>query len=419
MTAHFRDRRSFVLLAIIPAIALALGAQVTPDWIANYNSGVDALNAAHYTEAMRFLDAAAIQAREFPPHDARRLRTTPALAMACQYSGALDRAEALFMESRNTLDASKPEEQAVLAFTLDGLSQLRYEQGKWFETEELLKPAYTHCVQSSGPHSLCAVTVLRHLGESYATLTKSTEAEKALQEAIDIFRQTPALPKAALTSTLRSLASVYMLEGRASLAKPLFEESLDLSEKAQDLPAMGDSLLGLARMYRLLHNPARALPLLNKAVHLYETADDVSLPTALHELGLLSNDEGKFAMAKQYLERATALILRSRGPGNIALAYIHVGLATAYLGERNYNAAANHIQKAIEQERALLPGPHGELARAYLVAAVIEERRHQNSAADGHYRQALEIYHSSSTSDSLDVKKAEELYARFAKGYRK
>jgi len=268
MTAYFRDRRSFVLLSIIPAIAVVLSAQNQSDWVANYNSGVESLNVARYPEAVRFLDAAAQQARDFPDGDLRRPRTKSVLATACQYTGEFDRAESLFNEARNALDASRPQDRALLAFTLDGLSQLRYERGRWAEAEELLLLALDPCIQSSGQHSLCAVTVRRHLGEVYAALGKSGEAEKILQQAVDISREAPSLPVSALASTLRSMGSVRLLQARYSLAKSLFEESLELSEKSKDDPYVADSVLGLGRMYRLEHETARALPLLNRAARI-------------------------------------------------------------------------------------------------------------------------------------------------------
>lgn len=420
MTGQPGHRRSLAFSVLFASVALAGAAQDNPDWQRNYDAGVKAFQAAQYADAVQALEIAHRQAQAFPAGDIRRLENTPVLAYACLFAGNLDRSEALFQEARAVLEAPPAKEKVLLAYTLDGLSQLRYQQGRWSESVELLVSALRICTEASGLESVCAITVMRHLGDAYATLGQLADAERVLSQTVEIFRRTPSLPETALATTLRNLGGVYLLQGRYADAEPLVQESLQLSSKlgTSDL-AYADSILSMGRLYRLRHDPARALPLLNKAERLFASTRDIGSSVALQELAMVALDQKKYAMARDYLTRAKDFIETHYGAGHITLAFIKSGLAECYLGERNYAEAAALIGEALNQERKALPGGHSEIARAHMIAGLIDERQRHAEEADSHYREALQIYRNTFASDNPDLRRAELAYSRFTKSFRK
>jgi tetratricopeptide (TPR) repeat protein len=418
MTGYLWLRRSFALAVLIAAGVLILRAEEKVDWKTNYQEGMNAFYAGRYSVAVHALETAAEQAKDFPEADRRRVQNKAVLGLAYQFSNQNNRAETLFEEVKDTLHPDDVEERRMLVFALDGLSQIRYFQGRWKEAEGLLAAAMKWCMDTTP--SMCRATLLRHLGEIFLTLDRTAEAETNLKQAIDILRAKTPVPESALATTLRSLGSVYMIREQFGLAEPLFDEALALINKLGDTTQpLADTLLGLGRLYRLEKNPARAVPLLAKAVRIYEATHDPILVAALHEQGLISIGEHKFALARQTLERALAISKQVYGDAHVRTAYIQLALAESYLGEKNYSQAAVFVEPALATERALLPEGHVEFARSLVVAAMIDQGRHLASEADSHYRQALDIFRRPGSPNNSERKNVEEGYARFAKGMRK
>lgn len=416
---HAKSIRHCIAAAILTAtLAPQIRAQAERNWAANYGDGVNAFRAGRYQESVKWLAAASQQAGDFPAGDVRRPQTQAVLAMAFQFTGQISQAEKLFREAKSSLEGSREQQPVLLAFTLDGLGELYHQHGDLQQADQLLRRAVDLCASSSGAGSACAITALRHLGELQAALNHMAEAERLLQQDVDVLRKNPDIDPAALATALRNLAGVYLLQARYKTAEPLFEESLKISSgPGQASGALADSLVGMARLRRLEHDPDRALPLLNRAVRIYESTGDTSLATSLHELGLVSIDTGKFATARSFLERSLDLTRRTQGPDIISIAFIQVALAQAYLGEGNDAEAAALIDKAMAMERAALPESHYELARCHMVAAEIDERQHRSESAGEHYRKALDIYRRSLRSDNPDLAQAEQQYARFSRSH--
>ncbi|HYL77238.1 MAG TPA: tetratricopeptide repeat protein [Bryobacteraceae bacterium] len=409
--------RTFVLTLFLAPMLLA--AQEKPGFDANLRSGVAAVTDGNYGEALNWLTAAAEQAKALPPLDIRQAKSAYMLAMTYQYLGRLDRAEPLYLEAQRVLDTGRSGGGDLLAFTLDGLGQIRFDQQRWAEAEALLRESADLCKRSHGENTPCAVNATLHLGEIYAAEGRLADAADIFRNAIAAIRANSSSPAGMLAAALRNLANIYMTEGRYASAEPLLTEALELARRlGESNPVVGDTLLMLGRLHRLEHQSAQAEPLLRKAIRIFETSGDRSLPGALNELGLLAIDEGKFQTAKELLERSLSIYSKVLGPENVLLTMMQIELAEANLGERNVSRAESLVQSALAKERQIESSPYA-LAWLHMVAGRVAEERHRSAEADVHYRRAIILYRQIAGSSHPDLLEAERRYARFAKGLRR
>jgi tetratricopeptide (TPR) repeat protein len=119
------------------------------------------------------------------------------------------------------------------------------------------------------------------------------------------------------------------------------------------------------------------------------------------------------------LSRAIDTYRRFLGADHINIAFAQVGLAEAYLGERNYTEAQAAIEPALAKETAVLTDAHPELARSHMIAARISEGLRRSSDAAAHYGQALDIYRRITPRNDPIRVMAERQYERFSKSFRK
>jgi tetratricopeptide (TPR) repeat protein len=411
------SRRCVFVVFFAPLLSAG---QETTKWDQHYQDGAKALAAGHYVEAVDSLTAALQDAQAFSPLDLRRSSAAHLLANSYEFQGKFDRAEALYIEAKNIREANGDVGRKLLCVTLDALAQLYFVKERWKDAEELERQVIDLCHQSRGELDPFTLTANRHLAEIYSTEGRLTEAEPILLKVIEAARQDATAGPQVLPLALRDQALIIVARGQYRQAEPLLKEALDFSRKlGEDRSETADSLLALALLYRTEGENARAEPLLRKAAGIYEKYNDPCLAHALQELGLIAITEGKYAVAKQNILRSVSIYHNFLGPDSVNVAFAQVGLAEAYLGERNYAEAQSVIEHALAKERTVLSDSHAELARAYLTAARISEAQRLGAQAAAHYRQALDIYRRTTTSDNPARVMAEQQYKRFSKSFRK
>lgn len=414
MTLQMSPRRSFVMAFCLAAPLFA--APATTSWEASYDKGMAAFDAGRYAQAVSPLVASLEQARKMPQPDVRVVKSAHTLALVYQLQGNLAQAEPLFLEAKSGVEAMGIEGLPLLGYVLDGLGELRLDQGRPREAEPLLRKAVELCRANPVGTNLCTVNAMRHLGVLLTLQGAATEAESLLQNVIGILRENPSLPRVQLAGCLGNLAVVYMKDGRYELAEPLLNESLELSKREGDAHSvLADTLLDLGELYRLEHNVPRAEPLLKRALHIYEATNDPQQAAALSELGRVALDEGKYAIAKQYLRQSLAIYQHLVGSAHLLEARVKAGLAEAFLGERNYSEAKSLIQDALATERSSSVSDDSAFARLLMTAGRIEEQGHCTSLAAEYYSEAVHIYRKSLRSSHPERTQAERKYARFVK----
>lgn len=410
-------RQSWVLLFFL--IAPLFAAAGESNWGLAYSRGVAALDAGHPQEALPQLNAALDQARTFAPGDVRLIKSLYVLGFAHHIQGDPNLAESFYMEAKGAIEAGSENSLPLLGYVLQGLGQLRFDQGRWKEAESLLRHAMAECSTYGGPSHSSTLSAERHLAEVLAAEGSTAEAETHFENLISALRQsTPERPDF-LAGVLANYGALYVHQERFDRAAPLLQESLSLaSQSGVPAPVLADTLMSLGEMYRLEHSCARAEPLLKKALNIYETANDPHQAGALNELGLIALDEGKFATAKDYIKRSLHIYEKVIGPAHVLTARVKAALAQAVLGERDIPQARSLIREALSIERRIMGEKNSDYARLLMIAGNVEEAGRRRAEADRFYRQALEVYRDSLGDRSPERTGAEQSYARFAKSLR-
>lgn len=410
----------WTLAALSSLIAPPYAAMETSIWDADYNRGRAALDAGDYNGAVSSLKKALEESRQFSPLDDRFVESAYTLALTYYMQGQSAQAEPLYLESQRSAEAMGAKGRPLIGYILQSLSEVRFDQNRLPESEALLRRAVEVCKDTHGATGPCTVSAERHLGEVLSAQGSFAEAETVLQQLAEKARNCPSLQPKFLAQVLDNLAAVYITQDRFETAEPLLRESLALySQNAITGPGMADTLVDLGQFYRLQHNRARAEPLLKKALSIYEAAGDPHQAGALVELGLTAIQEGKFAIAKDYLSRSLGLYQKLVGPAHLLLARVKAGLAQAFLGERQLKQAREQIAEALKIERGTRGDRHCGYARLLMIAGQIEEADHRKDDAQTYYTQALGIYRRNLAEDQPERSGAEQNYARFVRAVRK
>ena len=411
-----RMGRRWSCVITLSLLAPLFAAAETATWDNNFDQGLCAFNEGRYSEALPLLAASLEQARAFPPPDVRYVKSAHTLALLHEVQGRFNQSEPLYLEARKTVEAMGARGRSLLGYVLDGLGELRFDQGRWDEAEPLLRQAIGFCRESHGEQHLCTLTAQRHLAQVLSAKGSVQDAETVFQKLLETLHQKPSTPPEFLAGSLENFASLYIAEARYELAEPLLKESLALETQQGDAQSVvADTLLDLGEMYRLEHDPARAEPLLKRALRIYETANDPHQAGALNELGLVALDQGKYAIAKAHLKRSLTSYQHVFGSAHIIVARVKAGLAEAFLGERNFREAKSLIQEAMTTEKKALGEDHSGFARMLIIAGRIEEQDHCASQAAAYYREAVTVYRRTLRSGHPELVQAEQYYARLAK----
>jgi tetratricopeptide (TPR) repeat protein len=399
---------------------VVLAAQTPPKWSVGLSDGIAAIKAGHAAEAIQLLLPVAEQAKAFPSEDVRRMESMLVLAVAYQNEGQLDKAEPLYLETVQDLEARGEKSGPILAVAFDNLGRLRLEQARWREAEKCLLQARDLYAKLWTAGDLRIANVDRVLGETYLGEGRIAEGVTIVEHTVEGLRQAPEVSASTLAAGLRSLATAYTVQGRYPDAEALLDESIRLNREAgQASLEQADGLVGLGHLYLLERDTARAIPLLEKAVRIFELHNDSHLPGALGELGSAALQERKYAVARQYLQRALEINRTMFRWDQVSIAQIQASLAEAYFGERNYDKAEALIREAIVTDQNSVGKAHFTVAKLLLVEAMIEVKQRRASEADAHYRQALDIYRKTFAADHPELANAQREYLQFTKSLRK
>lgn len=189
MTHAWSLSRRCVLIVLLATFFLA--AQDGTNWDAHFQEGVRSFEAGRYAQAIESLTAALQDAQAFPALDLRCADAAHLLGMSYQFRGDFDRAEKFYLQAKAIRESNGEAGRKVLGITLDGMAQLRFEQERWKEAEELARQAAALCSETRGENDSCTLTANRHLGEIYSVEGRMAEGETILQQVIHAARRDP------------------------------------------------------------------------------------------------------------------------------------------------------------------------------------------------------------------------------------
>ena len=289
-----------------------------------------------------------------------------------------------------------------------------------------------------GPTDSSVADMLFQIAELDESTMRFTEEEPVLKEELAIEDQRAAGKPPTDPAALRvaqGLDQIANFEinrfGRYDLAEQYSERSLAIREKGlqADDPLIGESLLGLAEVYRNENRLAEAEPLLKRAIAIKEKKygadskevaivlnilagvydgldrhaeqretllrmlaidrkvfgdDDLDTATVRSQIGDLDRREGHFDDAATQLAQAFAITDKGGQRGNLTAAAVDINLAKLGLAQRRYGDAEAATRRALAIYQPIANGSFPELIAAHDVLAktLLNEHRVADAFAE-------------------------------------
>jgi CHAT domain-containing protein len=222
---------------------------------------------------------------------------------------------------------------------------------------------------------------------------------KALETARRLYRKQD---HPALATTLNTLATVFVAQGKYADAESCFREALEMHRRLhprQDHPLLAASLNNLAILLRVQRRDAEAEPLSREALEmrrrLYPNQDHPDLANSLNNLALVLWKQEKYAEAETF--HREALEMRRRlypNQDHPDLAESLTGLANVLQKQGKYaDAEILHSEALAMCRRLYRKQDHPDLAASLNNLATVLHAQRKYADAEKLCREALERWH--------------------------
>ena len=258
-----------------------------------------------------------------------------ALARLYEETSALDKARAYYEK----LLASDPKN--VDALLQMGLVEIKSDNPQG--SLDYLNRGLTLSVQLGNDEEKGAI--LEAIGNAYQNLSKTDDAIRNYQEALDVKRRLS--DKGGIARTLSWLAECQQTAGRSQQALKSFQEALRLRREIGDKPGLANSLLDLGGFYENLGQHDQALNLAKEALPIFrELSDRQNEANCLNDIGWIYLDKADYENAMTYFQQALPLREKIGSPSDHAETLNNIGDTYARTGQ--YNQGIDYYLKALE-----------------------------------------------------------------------
>lgn len=229
---------------------------------------------------------------------------------------------------------------------------------------------------------------------------RAIEAEPLYEEAVKLAEADSSGDKAALALLLNDAGANYWETGKYSDAEacykksiPLYEELLKEASPAKDLQSGYVCVLtNLGNNYETMGDYDQAVTTYQKALDYGKAnlgAADSNTIDALEGIGVVYEDQEKSAKAEPYL--LEALNLREASVGQSKLDGTLISLACVNLDLRDYQAAQQHLERALRIQEKLHGKEHPAIADTLIQLATLAQTREQYDLAKQQLQRCISI----------------------------
>jgi serine/threonine protein kinase/tetratricopeptide (TPR) repeat protein len=341
--------------------------------------------------------------------------------------GRLEQAESLLVSARDERVAVFGPHSPEVAETLVALSQLRADQAKFDQAEQLSRAAIAIDKESLEPGHPASAKAMTELGMVLEDQGKYNDAIPVLQQAVDL-ESAPGGVKTNLSASLTELANCHYYLGHYDVAQSLNQRVLALDrtlygeghpEVANDLinlgaiqldeghyaeaEALDRQALDIIQSFYGKDNgeTASAMTLLGRALvtdgkysdaagilqqalaieqHVYGPVHP-RIASTLNELGKVAEKQGRFADAKQDFRRMIAIYDRVYHGKHYYIGIALTNLASVYMQQKQYGEAARLIRQALQMYAKTLPPGHLNVGIARVRLGRALERQSRSAQA--------------------------------------
>ena len=290
------------------------------------------------------------------------------------------------------------------------LAQALSAQGRCAEATEYVKEALHVSEKAYGPNSVEVLCVLGPLAGLYQSLDLDSMAEAAAIRADSITTRVEPIyaravaaaePVAAkdplpLAKRLLDLGDLYVAQGRADQAEPLFLRALSIRESAlgSGHPEVDQVRYRLADACDALHKRARARDIYRDLLA-RQSADygpeSPRLLGLLERLGEIETDRGGFVEAESLYTRSLRIRERILGREHPTLVAGLSARAEARAGLHRYKASLRDERRALEIDRHVFGSESSRVGRHLMTIAEIEAGAGRAKAAAASAQEALSV----------------------------
>jgi serine/threonine protein kinase/tetratricopeptide (TPR) repeat protein len=257
---------------------------------------------------------------------------------------------------------------------------------------------------------------LEQLGDLDQTQGRFADAERELNEALDLRKQLYGDTDPRVAGGMDALGKVYVRNGQYDEAEPLLLGALDVLKRAAvpDSIQIASVLNDLGAMYLYERQLDRAQPYLEEALGIRRRTLpplDPELAKSWNNLGTLYYRQKRYAEAVRPYREAQAIFEKVLAPDHLLVGQILNNLAEIYWRQKRYDDAERDFLRALAIKRKQLqPGDPGLAVTMNGLANVYRDEG-RFAKAEPLYRQALEIREKVYGSNNADVRESLTDYA--------
>lgn len=283
--------------------------------------------------------------------DGRPLRKRPAIRMHLQAWIRVTLAAGIV--AMTSLGAAQVDRWAAFRKLGDRLRDER----KFRESEDAYA-ASLKVAEAHGAHDPRVAASLHSLALLYFVQRKYTLAAPLYRRSLRMLEKNFGADHPELVVVLDNLAEVYSVQGRRREAEPLYRRIVSIQQKAYggDDERLREPLGKLAKIYFFEEQLERAEQTLRRLVYLTENhlgGEDPALAKVLNDLGVVYQRNGKPALAERRLERSLRIRRNSLGEEHPAVAETLTALSVVYRARLNFAQAEEALEHALSMQEAL------------------------------------------------------------------
>ena len=283
--------------------------------------------------------------------DGRPLRKRPAIRMHLQAWIRVTLAAG--MVAMTSLGAAQVDRWAAFRKLGDRLRDERR-----FRKSEDAYAASLKVAEAHGAHDPRVAASLHSLALLYFVQRKYTLAAPLYRRSLRMLEKNFGADHPELVVVLDNLAEVYSVQGRRREAEPLYRRIVSILQKAYggDDERLREPLGKLAKIYFFEEQLERAEQTLRRLVYLTENhlgGEDPALAKVLNDLGVVYQRNGKPALAERQLERSLRIRRNSLGEEHPAVGETLTALSVVYRARLNFAQAEEALERALSMQEAL------------------------------------------------------------------
>jgi tetratricopeptide (TPR) repeat protein len=205
------------------------------------------------------------------------------------------------------------------------------------------------------------------IGSFYEVQGNYSSAEQWYRDCLEITRQRLGQEHLDVSSSLNSLALVYLAQGKYKEAEPLSHSSLEMNLRllGQEHPRVATNLDNLGRLYTSQGRYKEAEALLELALEMKKLllgGDHPDVAVSLNNLGEVYLGQRRYEEAKPLYHSALEMNQRLFGEEHPVVAMSLNNLGEVYSYQGRYNEAESLLDSALEMRKRLLGEEHPDVA---------------------------------------------------------